>query len=107
MERVLTWRASSRNKLPLDMQTEPVAQAVSDAIERFLGMVDPDDVHLSSQVDTRIPVQHDAHAIHVVLLNLLTNACKYTEADKRIAVQVSDANEGVVIDVRDNGGGIV
>ncbi len=106
IDRVLTWRASSRDMLALDMQTRPVTEAVRDAVERFRSMVAPDELEFTSSIDSELPVRHDAGALNAVVLNLLTNAYKYTGKDKRIRVDVRDGEGAVLIEVHDNGIGL-
>ncbi|MBM4144466.1 MAG: HAMP domain-containing histidine kinase [Lentisphaerae bacterium] len=106
VDRVLTWRASSRDMLPLEQLTKPAARAVLDAAERFRSMVGPDEMTFSASVDSVLDVRHDASALTAVVLNLLTNAYKYTRGDKRIDLRVRDEERGVVIEVQDNGIGM-
>jgi two-component system, OmpR family, phosphate regulon sensor histidine kinase PhoR len=106
LEQVLTWRAASRDMMTMDMETRPVARAVGDAVERFRAMVPSDEVDVASSIETRIPVRHDARALQAVVLNLLTNAYKYTGKVKRIRVRVRDDDGHVVIEVQDNGIGL-
>lgn len=106
IDRVLTWRASSRDRMPLEMNTRPVSPAVRGAVERFRTMVAPDELEFSSLIDTALPVRHDASALNTVVLNLLTNAYKYTGKDKRISVNVRDEDRNVMIEVCDNGTGL-
>ncbi|NQT94593.1 MAG: HAMP domain-containing histidine kinase [Lentisphaerae bacterium] len=106
IDRVLTWRASSRNMLPLTMTTGPVSQAVSEAVERFWTMVSPDEMELSCSIETHLPVLHDGRALNGVVLNLLTNAYKYTGKNKRIRINVRDEARHVTIEVNDNGIGL-
>jgi two-component system phosphate regulon sensor histidine kinase PhoR len=106
VDRVLTWRASSKDMMSLKMDTRPVSQAVRDGVERFRNMVAPDELDLSVSIDSRLPVRHDASALNAVVLNLLTNAYKYTGRDKQIAVDARDEGDEVVIEVRDNGIGL-
>jgi len=106
VDRVLTWRASSRDVMPLDMDVQPVSQAVNDAIDRFRTMISPDEMVLSSSIDSRLSVRHDVNAMNAVILNLLTNAYKYTGKVKQVSVRVRDEGGDVVIDVEDNGIGL-
>ncbi|MFC1452677.1 sensor histidine kinase [Verrucomicrobiota bacterium] len=106
IDRVLTWRASSRDMMTLEMDTRPVSQAVSDAVARFRTMVPADEMDFSCSIDSRLPVRHDASALNGVVLNLLTNAYKYTRKDKRISVDVRDEDGSAVIEVHDNGIGL-
>ena len=106
IDRILTWRSSSRDMMPLKMDTRPVSGAISDAVERFRTMVAPDEMDFSSSIDSRLCVRHDAGAVNGVVLNLLTNAYKYTGKDKRISVSVRDEDGHVMIEVLDNGIGL-
>ena len=106
IDRVLMWRASSRDMLPLEMETLPLCQAVGDAVERFCAMVPTDEMKLTYTVDSQRPVRHDRRAMNAVILNLLTNAYKYTGKQKNIAVQVTDQNDDVLVEVIDNGIGL-
>lgn len=106
IDRALTWRSSSRDMLTLKMDTQAVTQAVNDAVERFRSMVAPDELEWSSSIESRLPVRHDARALNGVVLNLLTNAYKYTGKVKRIGISVRDEDGNVVIDVHDNGIGL-
>ncbi len=106
LDRALTWRASSRNVLKLNMESTPVEDAVSDAVTRFCSMTAPEEPAVSVDANSRLNVLHDPKAIHAVVLNLLTNAYKYSGDEKQIGVTVRDAGEKVVIEVSDNGVGL-
>lgn len=106
VDRVLTWRASSKGALPLNMEHRPVTGPVESALERFQGMIPPGEVSLSSEIESQTDVECDEHALHTVIINLLTNAYKYTGNEKAIQVSVRDEEDHVVIEVADNGIGI-
>ena len=106
VDRVLTWRASSKGAMPLDFECRPVTGAVEKALERFRGMIPPGEVSLSSETESQTNVRYDEHALHTVVINLLTNAYKYTGNLKEISVSVRDEEDQVIIDVADNGIGI-
>jgi signal transduction histidine kinase len=106
IDRVLTWRASSKDMLPLEQVTKPVTRAVLDAVERFRSMVGPDDIAFSTSIDSTLDVRHDANALTAVVLNLLTNAYKYTGGDKRIELRIRDEAHSVLIELQDNGMGM-
>ena len=63
---------------------------------------------LSVEIAPDIPrITADATRIEQVLINLLTNAAKYTEDGGRITIAAEGRGEGVVVRVRDTGVGIV
>ena len=104
--RVLTWRASSGEHLRLEMTVQSVERAVREAAERFRNMVPPDEVAFRVDLAATTPVRHDPAALNAVILNLLTNAYKYTGREKRIRLSARDTAAGVAIDVTDNGVGM-
>lgn len=106
IDRILTWRAASKDMLELNLKTQPVTEAVNGAVDRFNSMVPPDELTLSVSIETRRCVQHDAKALNSVVLNLLMNAYKYTGSQKQISVDVEDKDDHVIIEVQDNGIGL-
>jgi signal transduction histidine kinase len=106
IDRVLTWRAATRDRNNMQMQARPVEEAVREAVARFSRMLAPGEVDLSVKINGNAPVRHDQHGISIVVLNLLINAYKYTKQDKQISVEVGVQDGRVAILVADNGIGI-
>ena len=106
IDRVLTWRAATKDRNNLQMLARPLREAVEEAVGRFSRMLAPGEVELSVEIDSAAPVVHDRNGISTVVLNLLINAYKYTRQDKKISVGVRDRDGQVVISVEDNGIGI-
>ncbi len=106
IDRILTWRASSRDRMPLDMNVATVTGAVEGAVEQFKSMIPPVEWSLTASIESRLKVKHDARALNGIVLNLLTNAHKYSGGDKQIRVIVHDDQSEVVIQVEDNGIGL-
>ena len=57
-------------------------------------------------MNTALTVRHDHAALASILLNLLTNAHKYSPSPKQIALSAEDGEGDVVLTVRDKGIGI-
>lgn len=106
VDKILTWRRSARDPMDLDLQLCPVGPAVQSAADRFRALILSDEVSFSVGIDSSLSVRHDAHAVNMIVLNLLTNAYKYTGKDKRISLIVRDEEDHVVIEVVDNGIGL-
>jgi signal transduction histidine kinase len=97
--------------LPLHMEAVALATVVQEVIDHL----DPQsagDHTIEVQVAAPVRVLADAHALHLTLGNLLSNALKYTPAGTPICVravadQTADAREPLVcIQVQDGGPGI-
>lgn len=106
IDKVLTWRASSKDAMPLNMHIDTIGSAVNSAVDRFRAMVPPDEIELVVKNESCLPVSHDVKALSSVVLNLLTNAYKYTRANKNIRVVTRDEHNTVVVQVVDNGVGL-
>ena len=106
VDRAITWRASSRDRLVLNMRQATVTQALNTAVARFRTMVSPDELTLTASVESQLNVEHDPDALQGVILNLLTNAYKYSGNDKKIEVSAHDSEDQVIINVTDNGIGL-
>ena len=107
IDNFLTFSRIERNRHRFEFaDTDPgrvVAAAVDAMRERFQAA----SCHLTVETDPDLPALHaDEDALATALLNLLDNACKYTLADKRIALRVSRVGSRLLFAVRDNGIGI-
>lgn len=106
VERVLTWRALSRDRTAVDLEPGGVGEAVEDALARFRRMVAPGEVELEAEVSTTRLVSRDRDALGRAFLNLLANAYKYGGERKRIRVAAKDLGNRVEVSVEDDGIGI-
>ena len=61
---------------------------------------------LTTSIDPGLVVEVDVDRLVQVVANLLANAAKYTHPNGGIEVRAHAADDGVVLEVRDNGGGI-
>jgi two-component system phosphate regulon sensor histidine kinase PhoR len=106
IERLLTWRSAARDRENYQFVAAPLGPVLTEVADRFARMVSPDTVTFTVQIDTTQPVLHDPSAIASVVLNLLTNAWKYSGEHKSIQLTARDQGAQVIILVQDNGIGI-
>ena len=106
IDRVLTWRAASRDRVAPRMKTSQIDETVQAAVDRFRRMVVGPDAFLTCRISSRAHVTHDESALHSIVLNLLVNAYKYSGKDKKIELRLFDIDDFVVLEVADNGVGI-
>ena len=86
---------------PLD-----VAALVDEAIAAFDAITLTRPTPISCNIEPNLTVSGDRPTLVRALVNLLTNAWKYTGDDKHIAITATENRRWVEITVRDNGAGI-
>jgi two-component system, OmpR family, phosphate regulon sensor histidine kinase PhoR len=106
IDRVLTWRAASRDRVSPRMKTSQINETVQAVVDRFRRMVVGPDAFLTCRISSRAQVAHDESALHSIVLNLLVNAYKYSGKNKKIELRLFDIDDFVVLEVEDNGVGI-
>jgi signal transduction histidine kinase len=93
----------------LQLQVEPVdiKSLVLGTCQQISPMLRGKRQTLNTDLPDTIPIIHgDGQRLEQVLLNLMTNAAKFTPEGGSILVRVRQDNAGLVIDVQDNGIGI-
>ncbi|GEM_PF-5796527 len=97
----------NEGKLRLDIGPEDLREIVLHAVEGVRSLMDARghclDVSLPSGP---LPVEVDRTRVEQVLMNLLTNAAKYTDPGGRIALTMERSGAEVTLRVRDNGRGL-
>lgn len=97
----------TRNKLELRKEMLEISQVVRNAVESCRPLIDKAGHELMVTFPGKpIHVEGDMIRLTQVVLNLLTNAAKYTEPGGAIELKVSSSGSTVEIRVRDNGIGI-
>ncbi|ABS28543.1 ATP-binding protein [Anaeromyxobacter sp. Fw109-5] len=91
----------------LQISPEPVdlAAAVPELLERFHGAIDVDRVRLVVHPDLPRALA-DPQRLERIVVNLLTNALKYSPPQGEVVLELAPAPEGVAIVVTDRGVGI-
>ncbi len=106
VETMLTWRSAMRDREDLQLERSSISTALTEAHQRFMTMLPPEGALVDFKMETSLPVQHDPRAVVSIVVNLLTNAYKYSKDPKRIALSSYDVSDGVEISVSDNGLGV-
>lgn len=93
------------HRLALEKQKVDISTLVRDVVDRLSGLLAPHPVRLEvPPVPSMVEV--DPERIEQVLINLLTNAAKYSPPESEIVVGVEAGPSEVVVYVRDRGQGI-
>lgn len=93
--------------IQLNIQQTPPTEILQYAIDAVRTHAEQKNVHLKTDAETGLPqVKADAEKTAWVLVNLLTNAIRYTSAGNEIIVTVKKHQEQVQFAVKDFGTGI-
>jgi two-component system phosphate regulon sensor histidine kinase PhoR len=107
IERLLDWGRMEAGKRVYQFQPDDIAQVVIATIEQFRAVTLGQERTIDLVTAASLPgIMADRGALEDALLNLLTNAHKYSPLDKPISVRVFADRNGVHVAVEDRGIGI-
>jgi two-component system phosphate regulon sensor histidine kinase PhoR len=107
IERLLDWGRMEAGKRVYDLQAHDVAQVITDSLDHFRAATVGQEREIQVELVPPLPpIMADRGALEDALLNLLTNAHKYSPLDRPIAVRTFADRHSVHIAVEDHGIGI-
>jgi len=96
-----------RGRLHLKKRSVEMRSVVEAAVETLQSSFTSKGIHLECQLpDTTGPVMGDRDRLQQIIEQLLSNAAKFTPAGGTVEIQLSQQDEMVTVQVRDNGQGI-
>lgn len=107
IERLLDWGRMEAGRRVYHRQQDDIRAVIAEGIEHFRAATVGQAREVQVEIDKDVPpVAVDRGAMVDALLNLLTNAHKYSPADRPIRVRATSDRHGVHITVEDRGIGI-
>lgn len=107
IENFLTFSRLERGKHRFRFEELAPEDIVREAVASLQDRLESPQCHLETQVGPNLPhIRGDADALSTVLINLLDNACKYTDHEKHIYVRAYADRRQVCFEVEDNGIGL-
>jgi len=107
IDNFLTFSRMERNKQAFDFEPTSPAEIANAAADAVRTKFEQAKCRLELHIPEDLPrVSADKDAMVTVLVNLLDNACKYSQGDKHISLTVFADTASVGFGVRDNGIGI-
>ena len=104
---VLNFARLEAGRAEFDIRTVPITEAISEVISMVLPQIQAKGLTLeSSDCPPDLTACADREKLRQVLVNLISNAVKFTDAPGTIAVECRAAGEAAEIRVRDTGIGI-
>jgi PAS domain S-box-containing protein len=104
VEQLLDYSRLEAGKVRLEIRPLPLRDAILRCIELAHGVLGPR--RSSVEVPDGLKVQADEHGFERILMNLLTNAAKYSPEDSTVRVIAKAENGVATISVHDEGVGI-
>ncbi len=107
IDNFLTFSRMERNKKAFDFDQLDLREVVLAALDSVADRFKKADCHLDVDIAPNLStISGDRDALITVLLNLLDNAYKYSQDEKRVTVRAYPANGNVCLAVTDNGIGL-
>ena len=104
---ILDFSRIERGRISHNFQKHDIAQLVEETVERFKTYLIAKDRPVNLHIEGKIPtVKIDANAISQALINLMSNADKYSPAGREIKVNLFARKKEIIIEVIDQGIGI-
>lgn len=94
------------HKLRLEIENYNLSKDIKEILENFQRQFIEKKVTLNENIEEDIYIEADKDKIKQIVINLVSNALKYTEPMKSVDVLLKLANEQVIIEVHDTGIGI-
>lgn len=94
------------HELRLDIEQYNLSKDINAILEGIQLQFDDKKVKLNKQIEQNIFIEADKDKLKQILINILTNALKYTPALGKVDVAVRHQEDKVVIEVKDTGIGI-
>ncbi len=106
LDNLLNWALLQTGTIPYRPTSISFEEVLLDTFEVFEHNAQVKQIELISEVDPEIKVYADAHALHAILRNLISNALKFTPAGGTITVSTASKEGKSFISVNDTGTGI-
>jgi signal transduction histidine kinase len=104
---ILDFSRIETGKKLYNFKYENIANIVTDTVERCRTYMADETRKITLNIGQNIPlVRIDVNSISQALMNIISNAAKYSDVDKEIVINLSRAKNEVAIDVIDKGIGI-
>jgi len=106
LENLLTWARLQRGNMEHHPAEFSVSAYVQENLKLFQSMAEQKQISLTSTVSESMTAYADAHMMHTVLRNLLSNALKFTPTGGKVKVMARKIPPFVYITVADSGIGM-
>lgn len=93
-------------KVPLEKELFNINEIISNAVDTFSAEIEAKKISLQMEIDKNLYFYGDSFLIFQAVVNLISNAVKYTPENGKIKIDAFSSDENLVIKVMDSGQGI-
>lgn len=93
-------------EIALELEQFNFSQLVEEVSENFKYQFVSKSIDLVEEIEEDILIKGDKHRVSQILINLLSNALKFTNSGGWVAIRVSKKGETVILEIEDTGVGI-
>jgi len=107
IDNILDFSRVEGKRKTFQLEKHDIAGVVGETVRQFTSLMEEHSHKVDLVLDENLPeMSVDPDALALALFNLLDNAAKYSEKDRRIEVKVSNDGDSLCIEVTDHGIGI-
>lgn len=107
VDELLDMSRAESGQMRLRYELLDIAEVVYDASQGLYGQFQENAISLHLDLPNNLPIVYaDRQRLHQIIVNLVSNACKYTRKGGRVDVSLRNGNNEVQVNVRDSGVGI-
>ncbi|MTI48521.1 MAG: HAMP domain-containing histidine kinase [Firmicutes bacterium] len=94
------------HKIELQKREVDISYIIKEVLDRFRLEFNKKEINLESDLETNITISADPDKINQILINLISNAIKFTRKGDTIRVKANSTNSNIILEVEDTGIGI-
>jgi signal transduction histidine kinase len=106
LQNLLQWSQSQKNQLMVVPELLRIPEVAGESVRLVQPNAEKKDIRIVPAIPDDITLQSDRNMLQTILRNLLANAVKFSHIPSTIDLNISRADKGLLIIVKDHGVGI-
>ncbi len=106
VDHLLDWASVQMDQITFSPSLLVFNEIIKNILETLLPLANNKNIRIVNEIEPNLKARADYHMITVVLINLLTNAIKFTPVDGQIRIQSKAEKEHIIVSIQDSGIGI-
>ncbi len=106
LENLLAWAKSQSKEMKVNCRIIPINEVMEDIISILQLKSMNKNIKINNKINTEIKIYADVNMIRTIMMNIISNALKFTEKNGYINIDAKENNENIIISIKDTGIGI-